>query len=97
MQLSGSHARRPKRTYTCFFFFLILRRPPSSTLFPYTTLFRSVRSQAPRSTPCHCEECDATLFLSPHDGAILGDPVPASSILAEFPTCTTIPYFVPGG
>src|SRR5437868_14268768 len=23
------------------FFFLILRRPPSSTLFPYTTLFRS--------------------------------------------------------
>src|SRR5207249_12251064 len=25
------------------FFFLLLRRPPSSTLFPYTTLFRSVR------------------------------------------------------
>src|SRR5436305_10268085 len=25
------------------FFFLILRRPPRSTLFPYTTLFRSVR------------------------------------------------------
>src|SRR5438034_4312558 len=24
-----------------FFFFLTLRRPPSSTLFPYTTLFRS--------------------------------------------------------
>src|SRR5438876_5380760 len=24
-----------------FFFFLILRRPPRSTLFPYTTLFRS--------------------------------------------------------
>src|SRR5205814_9579935 len=24
-----------------FFFFLILRRPPTSTLFPYTTLFRS--------------------------------------------------------
>src|SRR5690606_41238309 len=24
-------------------FFLMLRRPPSSTLFPYTTLFRSVR------------------------------------------------------
>src|SRR5439155_24809226 len=23
------------------FFFLIIRRPPSSTLFPYTTLFRS--------------------------------------------------------
>src|SRR6266480_6121012 len=31
-----------------FFFFLLLRRPPLSTLFPYTTLFRSPR--APRST-----------------------------------------------
>src|SRR3989475_5192806 len=29
-----------------FFFFLMIRRPPRSTLFPYTTLFRS------RSTPC---------------------------------------------
>src|SRR5439155_6357753 len=25
-----------------FFFFLMLRRPPRSTLFPYTTLFRSI-------------------------------------------------------
>src|SRR5215475_15444583 len=26
-----------------FFFFLMIRRPPRSTLFPYTTLFRSGR------------------------------------------------------
>src|SRR4029434_11347185 len=26
----------------CAFFFLMIRRPPRSTLFPYTTLFRSV-------------------------------------------------------
>src|SRR5260370_20393683 len=26
------------------FFFLMIRRPPRSTLFPYTTLFRSLRS-----------------------------------------------------
>src|SRR5258707_5167821 len=26
-----------------FFFFLMIRRPPRSTLFPYTTLFRSVK------------------------------------------------------
>src|SRR5439155_4982923 len=33
-----------------FFFFLMIRRPPRSTLFPYTTLFRSSRStRAPRS------------------------------------------------
>src|SRR3712207_7715124 len=27
-----------------FFFFLMIRRPPRSTLFPYTTLFRSILS-----------------------------------------------------
>src|SRR3712207_9335330 len=27
------------------FFFLMIRRPPRSTLFPYTTLFRSVLTQ----------------------------------------------------
>src|SRR5258707_1010933 len=31
------------------FFFLMIRRPPRSTLFPYTTLFRSRRPPAPRS------------------------------------------------
>src|SRR5256885_14952879 len=29
--------------YFFFFFFLMIRRPPRSTLFPYTTLFRSLR------------------------------------------------------
>src|SRR2546430_5693908 len=42
-----SHATvSPHRTTSfldgaCFFFFLMIRRPPRSTLFPYTTLFRS--------------------------------------------------------
>src|SRR2546428_12139558 len=27
--------------FSVFFFFLMIRRPPRSTLFPYTTLFRS--------------------------------------------------------
>src|SRR5256885_17064742 len=30
-----------------FFFFLMIRRPPRSTLFPYTTLFRSDRGEEP--------------------------------------------------
>src|SRR5438874_5042259 len=36
-----------------FFFFLMLRRPPRSTLFPYTTLFRSYaqRRASPRKKP----------------------------------------------
>src|SRR6266566_8977149 len=33
------------------FFFLMIRRPPRSTLFPYTTLFRSLRPAAARHTP----------------------------------------------
>src|SRR6266568_6129679 len=30
-------------SFLFFFFFLMIRRPPRSTLFPYTTLFRSSR------------------------------------------------------
>src|SRR5260370_8140841 len=42
--------------YCLFFFFLMIRRPPRSTLFPYTTLFRSRPAAAhspgrPRSRP----------------------------------------------
>src|SRR2546430_12070983 len=36
-----------------FFFFLMIRRPPRSTLFPYTTLFRS--RQEDSGTPCREE------------------------------------------
>src|SRR5436190_19542938 len=34
-----------------FFFFLMIRRPPRSTLFPYTTLFRSHRPHPRPRTP----------------------------------------------
>src|SRR3989454_8062748 len=33
-------------TLSLFFFFLMIRRPPRSTLFPYTTLFRSEAVEA---------------------------------------------------
>src|SRR6266478_8123152 len=33
-----------------FFFFLMIRRPPRSTLFPYTTLFRSAESARPMNS-----------------------------------------------
>src|SRR5258708_2952813 len=35
-------AKKNHSLYSLFFFFLMIRRPPRSTLFPYTTLFRSV-------------------------------------------------------
>src|SRR2546430_12643786 len=37
--------------YYLFFFFLMIRRPPRSTLFPYTTLFRSPLSEPHGSDP----------------------------------------------
>src|SRR2546429_6862564 len=40
-----SSLRRQALVYIILFFFLMIRRPPRSTLFPYTTLFRS----SPRS------------------------------------------------
>src|SRR2546429_4107445 len=36
-----------------FFFFLMIRRPPRSTLFPYTTLFRSRPHGSRRGAPTH--------------------------------------------
>src|SRR6266542_6792193 len=38
-----------------FFFFLMIRRPPRSTLFPYTTLFRSAATW-----PCRCPTTSST-------------------------------------
>src|SRR5256885_13606802 len=38
----------PQPIYIFFFFFLMIRRPPRSTLFPYTTLFRSLYQQRAR-------------------------------------------------
>src|SRR3712207_7959462 len=34
-----------------FFFFLMIRRPPRSTLFPYTTLFRSANFGVAKQVP----------------------------------------------
>src|SRR2546422_6739376 len=45
------HTVTPNPTpHTLFFFFLMIRRPPRSTLFPYTTLFRSL-CRTPRRGP----------------------------------------------
>src|SRR5688572_32562740 len=55
-----------------FFFFLMIRRPPRSTLFPYTTLFRSRPDCHARRTPrIHPPVCRR------HDGFTRPDPSPA--------------------
>src|SRR2546422_378047 len=43
------------------FFFLMIRRPPRSTLFPYTTLFRSLASAVPAGAPSDASAGEAAL------------------------------------
>src|SRR5215211_8240451 len=54
-----------------FFFFLMIRRPPRSTLFPYTTLFRSRRcwhraTSASKACPASPSDRKSTRLNSSH-------------------------------
>src|SRR5260370_29535696 len=60
-----------------FFFFLMIRRPPRSTLFPYTTLFRSLR---PLRTP---EIASGGQGLRPMDPDTLGSPSRTGDLRSE--------------
>src|SRR3989440_3379818 len=46
-----------------FFFFLMIRRPPRSTLFPYTTLFRSIPREATMHVDLRSASADELLRL----------------------------------
>src|SRR2546427_8646923 len=59
-----------------FFFFLMIRRPPRSTLFPYTTLFRSVPGEQVAGEPGQVVEIERR-------GARLVGPVPAPRLGGE--------------
>src|SRR5215216_71748 len=75
-----------RSTYT--FFFLMIRRPPRSTLFPYTTLFRSagavqyLDSPGPEVDPLDApaavilrlhERADMAALAVPFEAAVIGD------------------------
>src|SRR5258708_30965472 len=58
-----------------FFFFLMIRRPPRSTLFPYTTLFRSLEDRVEafrlglrlhQARPRHHQDRKSTRLNSSH-------------------------------
>ena len=54
----------------------MIRRPPRSTLFPYTTLFRSIRA-------FHARQTENSWFTADRPGVILGqmvNPVDAAGI-----------------
>src|SRR3712207_8178411 len=63
------------------FFFLMIRRPPRSTLFPYTTLFRSgraghdpARRAGPRRDPAAPRRRPAPVLGELHEGLARGPP-----------------------
>src|SRR5437763_9756385 len=62
---------------TSFFFFLIIRRPPRSTLFPYTTLFRSTGPRPSLLAPL----CVAKLASAPEIRDLLGGRFRSSPLL----------------
>src|SRR5690349_24833714 len=47
-----------------FFFFLMIRRPPRSTLFPYTTLFRSCLGRGASSSSIQPQTTSKSFFDS---------------------------------
>src|SRR3712207_9451306 len=56
-----------------FFFFLMIRRPPRSTLFPYTTLFRSeVQTRDPETWAARVRNAGA-VFVGSFTPVSLGD------------------------
>src|SRR5438270_2647178 len=50
------------------FFFLMIRRPPRSTLFPYTTLFRSRKARPDAPPVSRISITQSRLWMSPKPG-----------------------------
>src|SRR2546429_9959725 len=68
IQLLDSFVKSPTLLSYFFFFFLMIRRPPRSTLFPYTTLFRSSRITGGTPTrKCRSDEPSATTNCNKSD------------------------------
>src|SRR5687768_17803426 len=69
-----------------FFFFLLIRRPPRSTLFPYTTLFRSRVALPVRDShvnaQCRASQVPADFRRSDADGS-------AHAVLAVRRSCAS--------
>src|SRR3712207_7554171 len=68
-----------------FFFFLMIRRPPRSTLFPYTTLFRSHVVEGLRAPAGLARRPRRPLLLASLLGALVGAFVLPAADLLEGP------------
>src|SRR5260221_3673789 len=66
-----------------FFFFLMIRRPPRSTLFPYTTLFRSLTMLAREPDPRVAEALVARIGAPEFEGRSEEQKIALISALAD--------------
>src|SRR5439155_25857316 len=74
--------------FVCFFFFLTIRRPPRSTLFPYTTLFRSWPAQA--RCLCHTRMGELMRILTGRRAACLALPLLSLSLILPVTTAAQV-------
>src|SRR5450432_3220942 len=77
-------SRAPNLSSFYLFFFLMIRRPPRSTLFPYTTLFRSIKWKGPKLGVFEMRRHYASYFKS------LPDFKPYRTQLVEAPTAEDV-------
>src|SRR3712207_7028115 len=57
----------------------MIRRPPRSTLFPYTTLFRSLPCSCPSSRSSSARICPSSRTIASSLAAVLSVPLPSRS------------------
>src|SRR5688572_31631093 len=71
--------------YYLFFFFLMIRRPPRSTLFPYTTLFRSQNpAMRPAGSPTSCDGSSSSpMRIEPGGGSRSGSSIRSEEHTSE--------------
>src|ERR1051326_1835364 len=88
--------------FCVFFFFLMIRRPPRSTLFPYTTLFRSV-AQAQLTSGSPVSSYTRTVTLEPATAYVfsgylwnMGDSANHVNTVIDFNDVSGEPQFVLG-
>src|SRR2546427_3884403 len=84
----------PRTHVPAYFFFLMIRRPPRSTLFPYTTLFRSNLSGPVNAT---IAKATATISIVDNDNGVATPSLFVRNTVAdEQPVTATIPKLMGG-
>src|SRR3989442_4832125 len=78
-----THTTTARPTVEQAFFFLMIRRPPRSTLFPYTTLFRSLPAPRAGADPPAHVRCDHLSRSEEHTSELQSRPHLVCRLLLE--------------